>query len=376
MEIGKTHGFRRVFTANPNVGGRYSVLTHFGLVPAALMGIDLFELLDQAAYARRQCSRSHNLASNLGALLGIYIGMGAIRGRDKLTLLTDKALVSLGAWLEQLVAESSGKEGKGIVPVVDEPLAEPDSYGKDRLFVYLRHSGEQDDFVNTLNANDQNVIVLPVPDCYSLAAQFYCWEFAVAVACSLIGVNAFDQPDVQDNKSRTKQKIAEYLAEKRLSEPEAAWEAGGIKVFGTHFEGLGGSSNICDVINSFINLSEEGDYIAINAYVPRDEDAEKELTHLREQILQNTGRATTLGFGPRFLHSTGQLHKGGANSGLFIQITQEDKADLEIPGKDYSFGVLARAQAQGDLEALLARKRRAIRIHLPADAALKIDLIG
>ncbi|MFW5713609.1 MAG: bifunctional transaldolase/phosoglucose isomerase [Brevefilum sp.] len=373
-EIGESHGFRRVFTANPTVGGRYSALTHFGLVPAALLGIDLVELLDRAQTVARKCSNSRDLELNLGALLGIYIGLSAIAGRDKLTVLTDSDLAPFGAWLEQLIAESSGKDGKGIVPVADEPLVDPDSYGDDRLLVYLRDTGERDGFVEDLQNGGQNVIVLNVPDRYSLAAQFYRWEFAVAVACSLIGVNAFDQPDVQDNKKRTKEKIADYLQEGRLKEPKVLWEEQDVRVFGAAFEGLSACETPSEVINAFIDLSKEGDYIAINAYVPRNKETENKLNHLREQILQKTGRATTLGIGPRFLHSTGQLHKGGANNGVFIQITQEDRSDLDIPGKKYSFGVLARAQAQGDLEALLARGRRAIRIHLPADDPLKFDL--
>lgn len=374
VELGETHGFRRVFTANPNVGGRYSALTHFGMVPAALMGLDLQELLDQAERTARQCSRSSDLELNLGALLGIFIGMGALEGKDKLTLLADQELAPLGAWLEQLVAESSGKEGTGIVPIADEPQVALNNYGDDRLFVYLRCSGEQDEFVSSLVNKGHQAIVLRVPDTSSLAAVFYRWELAVAVACSLIGVNAFDQPDVQDNKQRTKQKIADYLENKQLKESEALWARDDGKVFGMPFAGLDACENLPEIINAFIAQSEPGDYIAVNAYVPRDESTERELTHLRKQILSKTGRATTLGFGPRFLHSTGQLHKGGANNGLFIQITQDDQEDLDIPGKNYSFGILARAQAQGDLEALLARGRRVIRIHFPAGARLDFEL--
>lgn len=374
VKVGKSHSFRRVFTANPNVGGRYSALTHFGLVPAALMGIDLRKFLERAAVAARRCSPSRDLALNLSAILGIFVGIGAVDGRDKLTLLTDKDYAPLGAWLEQLIAESSGKAGKGIVPVADEPLAAPEAYGDDRLFVYLRKSGEKDEFVGDLESAGQPVVVLNVPDRYSLGAQFYHWEFAAAVACSLIGVNAFDQPDVQDNKNRTKQKIADYLENEQLSEPEVLWETKGAQVFGTRFNGLSDCKTPVEVIDTFIDLNREGDYIAINAYVPRNEETEEKLNRLRTQILEKTGRATTLGFGPRFLHSTGQLHKGGGNHGLYIQITQADRTDLDIPGKGYSFGVLARAQAQGDLEALLARERRAIRIHLPADAPVEFDL--
>ncbi len=375
VAMGEAHRFRRIFTANPNVGGRYSALTHFGLVPAALMGIDLSTVLEQAAVSARKSSQSREIELNLSALVGIYLGLGAISGRDKLTLVTDSDLAPLGAWLEQLIAESSGKEGKGIVPVAEEPLVDIEQYGDDRLFVYLRTDGEQDAFGDALKKAGHPLITLQAPGGGRLGAQFYRWEFAVAVACSLIGVNAFDQPDVQDNKNRTKQKIADYLEEKRLPEQESLWEGKqGSQVFGLAFEGLKSCETPSEVIQAFIQLAGEGDYIAINAYVPRNAENEQRLTGLRKQILEKTGRATTLGFGPRFLHSTGQLHKGGAKNGLFIQITQEDKADLDIPGKGYSFGILARAQAQGDLEALLARERRAIRIHLPAEGALEFDL--
>jgi transaldolase / glucose-6-phosphate isomerase len=374
VEIGRTHIFRKVFTANPNVGGRYSALTHFGLVPAALRGVDLREFLERAADTSKRCSLPRNLELNLGALLGIYLGLGAMKGKDKLTILADKEASPLSAWLEQLIAESSGKEGKGIVPVADEPLADPVFYGNDRLFVYLRFSGDQDDFVEALRNAKHNVISLQIADRYHLAAQFYRWEFAIAVACSLIGVNAFDQPDVQDSKDRTKQKISDYLQKGQLSELKVLWEKQGAQVSGSAFDGLSACETPSEVINAFTGLSKAGDYIAINAYVPRNAKNVVNLTHLREQIFKRTGRATTLGFGPRFLHSTGQLHKGGANNGLFIQITQADQADLEIPGKDYSFGVLTRAEAQGDLEALLARDRRAIRIHLKAEDTLDFEL--
>jgi len=374
VEMGDSLGFRAVFTSNPNVGGRYSALTHFGLVPAALLGIDLKKFLRKADDVANKCSQSRAIELNLGALLGLLLGLGETAGKDKLTILADEALAPLGAWLEQLVAESSGKEGRGIVPVADEPIISAKGYGSDRNFVYLRKSGTHDEFVSDLKEAGQIVNVLDVPDIYNLAAEFYRWEFAIATACSIMGVNAFDQPDVQDNKNRTKEKISVYEEKGRLDDPKVIWENQGIMVFGTEFEGISTCEKISDVIETFTSLSEDGDYIAINAYLPRNEQNKAKLNRIREKILERTGRATTLGFGPRFLHSTGQLHKGGANNGLFLQITQEDDADLSIPGKKYTFGILARAQAQGDLEALLARDRRAIRIHLQAKDNLDFDL--
>ena len=368
--MGEAQGFRAVFTADPNVGGRYSALTHFGLVPAALMGVDLQKFLARAQEMAERCSPMQPIALNPGAILGIIMGVGAQQGNNKLTLLADQDISPIGAWMEQLVAESSGKEGRGILPVDDEPLLEASSYAQDRLFVYLRISGEHDAFIEALEAVGHAVIVLQLEDRYDLAAQFYCWEFATAVACSLLGVNAFDQPDVQDSKNRTQQKLAFYEEQGYLDEPEVIWERSGTKIYGQSFDGLDACETLQDVIDAFTMLADDGDYIAINAYLARNEHTQTRLTTLRNRILARTGRATTLGFGPRFLHSTGQLHKGGANNGLFLQITQDDENDLEIPNGGFTFGTLARAQALGDLEALMGRDRRVIRIHLEAEDPL------
>jgi len=369
-KLGKKAGFRAIFTADPNVGGRYSALTHFGLVPAALIGIDLEKFLQRAAVVAESCLPLQPIETNLGALLGIIIGEGAKNGQDKLTLLADKAVAPISPWLEQLIAESSGKEGKGIVPIADEPFLDANTYGNDRLFVYIRLTGEKDSAIEQLRDAGKNLLVLELDDAYDLAGQFYLWEFAVAIACSIIGVNAFDQPDVQDSKDRTKEKINLYHEKGSLEDPEVIWQKNEVRVYGYAFPGLKESKILSDVIESFAATAKEGDYVAINAYLPRNVSTEKKLTALRKRILEQVGCATTLGFGPRFLHSTGQLHKGGANHGLFIQITQEDKKDLEIPETDFSFGVLARAQAQGDLEALLARNKQAIRIHLSSEDSL------
>lgn len=365
-DLGESLGFRAVFTADPNVGGRYSALTHFGLVPAALMGIDLKKFISRAQQMADRCSPLQPVALNPGAMLGIIMGVAAVQQQDKLTLLTDGAVAPISAWLEQLIAESSGKAGRGIVPIADEPLVEDSNYSKDRLFVYLRISGDLDDFVAGLENAKHPVIVLKIDDLYDLAAQFFCWELAVAIACSLLGVNAFDQPDVQDSKDRTRRNLTRFQEMGSLAEPEVIWERAGIKAYGQAFKGMADCQSAADLIAAFTAQAEDGDYIAINAYLPRNERTQARLDALRKRILKVTGRPTTLGFGPRFLHSTGQLHKGGANNGLFLQITQDDSKDLEIPGADYSFSVLARAQALGDLEALLGRDRRVIRLHLSA----------
>ncbi len=369
-QLGEESGFRAVFTANPNVGGRYSALTHFGLVPTALIGVNLLRYLWEAEAMAESCSCGQDVAVNPGAVLGIILGLAAVGGRNKLTLVADDALIPLSAWLEQLIAESSGKDGKGIVPIADEPLMAAETYGEDRIFLYLRHDGEQEGFVDRLLAAGQPVLTLDVPDLYRLGGEFYRWEFAIAVACSILGVNAFDQPDVQDNKDRTKKKIQAYIEMGDMKEAPPIWEKDGNQVYGVEFEGLADCESLPNVIAAFTAQANADDYIAINAYLPRNEDTFETLTALRNRLIKTTGCATTLGFGPRFLHSTGQLHRGGANNGLFLQITQTDQEDMDIPEKNHTFSILAHAQAQGDLEALLARDRRAIRIHLKGDEAL------
>lgn len=361
------HGFRKIFRADPNVGGRYSALTHFGLVPAALMGIDIEKLLGRAAWMAKQCILNKETPGerNPGLVLGAVIGQAALDGRDKLTIVADPALASVGSWLEQLIAESSGKLGKGIVPVDVEPLGAPSAYGKDRLFVYLRKDGQLDSALAELQKSGQPgdgstkpaaqpLLVFDVADPYDLGAEFYRWEAATAIACAVLNVNAFDQPDVQDAKDRTKSKIAEYRKDGKLAE-------------GTPVK----LENAKATLSEFLAKAEPGDYVAINAYLPRNAAMAETLMALRVAIRARTGCATTVGFGPRFLHSTGQLHKGGADNGLFIQITADPAKDIDIPTEDMTFGVLERAQALGDLEALTARKRRALRIHLPNPEALQ-----
>jgi len=361
--LAKERGFRKIFNADASVGGRYAVLTHFGLVPAALIGVDLDKFLARAAWMRNECSslsgaeRSRSAAArNPGLVLGAIVGESALGGRDKLTVLSDAALAPLGSWIEQIVAESSGKLGKGIVPVDGELIAEPSAYGKDRLFVYLHQTGEHEADVKKLREAGLPVLEFLIPDSYSLASEFYRWEVAIAVVCHVIGVNAFDQPDVQDAKDSAKAKIAEYQKNGTLTE--------------TALVSLDEAS---DELEPFLARAKTGDYISINAYLPRNAETTAALTELRLALRAKTGCATTLGFGPRFQHSTGQLHKGGADNGLFLQIVADASSDIEIPTQGMSFGTLERAQALGDYEALRARGRRVLRIHLPSvDAVNKL----
>ncbi len=356
--LARERGFARIFNANPLVGGRYSALSHFGLVPAALMGIDIEQFLARAGWMSAQCQPNVPAGRNPGLVLGALMAQAALQGRDKLTIVADPGLESIGSWLEQLIAESTGKQGRGIVPVDLEPLGNLSEYGKDRLFVYLRKSGEHDSALESLQFAGQPLVVFDLSDPYSLAAEFYRWEFATAIACAVLGVNAFDQPDVQDAKDRTKAKIAEYKATGAVSP-------------GTFVS----VEDAPAALQAFLASAKSGDYIAINAYLRRNPAMEAALTELRLKLRAKTGCATTVGFGPRFLHSTGQLHKGGADNGLFLQITADSAVDIDIPGQGMTFGALERAQALGDYEALAARSRRILRIHLQKGAALK-DLLA
>lgn len=363
-QLAHERGFRAVFNPNPDVGGRYSVFTMFGLVPAALMGIDLRKMLQKAVELSTECKPDIPAGRNPGLVLGAILGQAALEGRDKLTLLADPAVAPLSAWLEQLIAESSGKHAKGILPVVNEPLLLTQDYAEDRLFVYLRLDGSQDKFAADLMDKSIPLITLNLDEVYDLSREFYRWEFAIAVACAVLGVNAFDQPDVQDNKNRTKQKIKQYKASGKLDEGLPIWENEDFTIYGSSIQGLDDCKEVSDVLRLYLQKLKPSQYVAINAYLPRVPEMIEELTALHKTILNETGLATTLGFGPRFLHSTGQFHKGGSNKGFFIQITRDPKADITIPAEEISFGTLQRAQALGDLEALLSRKRSAIRLHL------------
>jgi transaldolase/glucose-6-phosphate isomerase len=357
-QLANERGFRKVFNADPNVGGRYSALTAFGLVPASLLGLDVKRLLARAKWMMEQSAPEVLPARNPGLVLGAVMGVAALARRDKLTVLADAPLVAFGSWLEQLIAESSGKDDKGIVPVDREPLGDASVYGQDRLFVYLRQTGECDDEVAALRVAGQPVLEIPVSESYDLGAEFYRWEIAIAVACHILGVNAFDQPNVEDAKKRAKARIADYQGKGHLEKGQFVplQDAG-------------------PALSKFLNASKDGDYIAIAAFLPRNGEMLATLQELRAAIRDKTKRAVTLGFGPRFLHSTGQLHKGGANNGLFLQITADPVDDIDIPTQDLSFGTLELAQALGDYEALTARERRVLRVHLPKPDDVR-ELVG
>ncbi len=364
--------FNKIFLADTTVGGRYSALTAFGMVPAALMGIDISQLLSCAAWMASECSPGQPYGRNPGLVWGTVIGEAALHSRDKLTIVADPEVASFGAWLEQLVAESSGKQGKGILPVNGEVPTDPEKYGSDRLFVYLRRTGKYDGKVKLLRKAGHPVLTQDFLDNYALGSEFFKWEFAVSTACSIIGVNAFDQPDVQDSKNRTVAKISYYKEHQDFSESKPAIKDHGISLYG-NFTPDG--KHVPNIIDQFLQSAKPNDYVAINAYLMRDRKTNAELQQLRSWIRDHTHLATMLGFGPRFQHSTGQLHKGGENNGLFLVITTDPKKDVEIPDEGMSFGILEHGQALGDVEALQARGRRVLRIHL-SNPDLLPDLVS
>ncbi len=351
-QLAEQESFRRCFINPPDVGGRYSVLSYFGLVPAALIGVDTVTLLDRADHIRQECVESKSTNQNPGALLGAIMGTLARLGRDKLTLLTSPSVSSFGLWVEQLVAESTGKDNKGIVPVVGEPLLESVQYGDDRLFVCLRMSNDDNPVIDAAVANiktsQRPLVVLEMEGRYDLGAEFFRWEFATAVAGAILGIHPFDQPDVQAAKQATEAVLREYADSGKL--PQAKETVSLAKL---------------------LTKAGSGDYLAILAYLPQTPGVDNLMADLRRRITAKYGLATTLNYGPRYLHSTGQLHKGGPNTGLFLMVTADHEQDLPVPGSPYTFGVLADAQALGDFKALQSMGRRVARVHLSqGDAAL------
>lgn len=361
--------FRKIFSSDELVGGRFSALTDFGLVPVALLGIDLSRLLDRAEWMQSQCGEYVPAARNPGFALGAALGESALAGRNKLTVLADAPLSSFAGWIEQIIAESSGKNGKGILPVPLEPLGDVTVYGRDRIFVYLRQSGEMDAQVVALQQAGHPVIQLPITNYLEIGAEMYRWEIATAIACSVLGVNAFDQPNVETSKKITKARIADFQKKGKLREGKPAWKSDEASVFSSTL--LTGKT-LKSVLEKFLKKSKAGGYVAINAYLPRNGEMIEALQAMRVAIRAKTGNAVTAGFGPRFQHSTGQFHKGGPKNALFLQITAEPQKDMTVPTEKMSFGTLVRAQALGDYEALVEAKRKVIRVHLASAADVKL----
>ena len=345
-QIARQEQFRAVFPGVPSVGGRYSALSNFGLVPAALIGIDPGLLLDRAREMAQRCASDG--PENAGFELGVVLGEAALLGRDKPTLITPAGLSSFGTWLEQLVAESLGKQGKAIIPIDGEATGQPDVYASDRVFVQLRSTASPDaaadTLVDKLERAGHPVVRIEWHDRYALGAEFFRWEFATAVAGAILGVNPFDQPDVEAAKVVTRRLAGEYEQSGKLPDEDP-----GVKERD---------------IAALLNQLREGDYFALLAFIDMNQAHRNALDAIRGVVRDRRKVATTVGFGPRYLHSTGQAHKGGPNTGVFLMITCDDQQDLPVPDQRYTFGIIKRLQARGDYEVLASRGRRVLRVHL------------
>jgi transaldolase/glucose-6-phosphate isomerase len=362
--------FRHVFVNPSDIGGRYSSLSFFGMVPATLIGLDVLRMLDRAEQMAAASRSKVSAGENPGVWLGGVVGGLAKAGRDKLTFVCSPAIASFGYWVEQLIAESTGKEGTGILPVEGEPLGNPGVYGEDRVFVYLKllssENRDLDAEVKALERAGQPVVTIGLQDLYDLGAEFFRWEFATAVAGAVIGVDPFDQPNVQESKDKTKRLLGEFKATGRLPEGDPIFTDDALRLYGdaASAAALRGSKSLADALRAHLDRVRPRDYVALTAYLQALPAHAETLGKIRLSIRDRFHVATTLGYGPRFLHSTGQLHKGGGDNGVFLQFTANDPVDLPIPGESHSFGVMKAAQALGDLQSLQSRKRRALRIHI------------
>lgn len=377
-DLADQRGFRHTFLNFPDIGGRYSALTYFGMVPAALMGIDITELLERALRMMHACAPSVPISQNPGVSMGAAIGELAVKGRDKLTFLLPAALAPLGMWLEQLVAESTGKEGKGILPVAGEEPGEPGVYGNDRVFVYIDFESSIDARLSkaagALSDAGHPVIIIRMKDMLDMGEEFFRWEIATATAGSVIGINAFDQPNVQESKDNTNRLLKQAGRTGMLREEKPV-----LTVNKLRFYAAGKITDAGALLSSFFSGARRGSYVSLQAYLTETPDTEEQLQTIRTFIRDSLRLATTLGYGPRFLHSTGQYHKGGPATGNFIQLFADGNEDAELPGRPYTFGTFKRAQMLGDLEALEKHRRRVIRVNLgtnnKAGLSALVDLV-
>jgi transaldolase / glucose-6-phosphate isomerase len=374
QKVAEGDRFLHIFFGRPSIGGRYSALSNFGMVPAAVIGIDTKKFLNNAAEMARACGPNVAVEENPGATLGVILGTAAKAGRDKVTIITSPGIADLGAWLEQLLAESTGKIGKGIIPVDREALGSPDVYGVDRVFAYVRlESGadaDQDAKVAAIEKAGQPVVRIAMSDIYELGAEFFRWEIATAVAGSIIGINAFNQPDVEASKVATRNLTSEYEKNGSLPAEKPVLEDSGVKLFTDEknaaelAKAAAGDNSLTGYLKAHLARLKAGDYFAVLGYIQMNAEHEQALEAIRHTVRDKKRVATCLGFGPRFLHSTGQAYKGGPNTGVFLQITCDDSVELPVPGQKYTFGVVKAAQARGDFQVLAERGRRALRVHL------------
>jgi len=366
MKSAQERGFRQVFQSNPDVGGRYSAFTEFGLVPAALIGMDIHRLLDRAWVESENCAFCVSEEKASGLILGAVLGELA-RSRDKMTFLTSSSFRSFPDWLEQLIAESTGKQGKGIVPIVNEPLASIDDYSQDRFFVSLCLEGddrrELEDRMTALEKAGHPTVRIKLREKFDLGREIFCWEIAIASAGSVLGIHPFNQPDVQ---------LAKDFARMAMEKEAMSGEQGksDVKTFSIEEPEV-----LAEALKNWINRARPRDYAALQAYLSPMKEITEALQDIRHALLKRTRLATTMGYGPRFLHSTGQLHKGGPDNGLFLQLVDEPAIDLPIPETDFSFGTLIKAQALGDYRALRQRNRRVLRINLKSDVSGGLEIL-
>ena len=380
----KAAGYRHIVSGEPTIGGRYSALSPFGLVPAAVMGLDVAAFLDETSRMVDAC-RASSAAANPGVELGLLLGTAAVAGQDKLTLIASPGIEGLGAWLEQLVAESTGKNGQAIVPVDLEALAAPDRYGADRVFVYLRLAtapdAAQDAGVAALEAAGATVVRIDVARPLAIGQEFFRWEIATAVASTVMRLNPFDQPDVEASKIETKALTTAYEQAGSLPPESPAVSGGGLQIFAdpktaARVGAAAGAATPEAWLRAHLASIHAGDYFALLAYVEMHARHAGVLQRIRHAVRDRAGVATCVGFGPRFLHSTGQAYKGGSDKGVFLQITADDAVDLAVPGQKYTFGVIKAAQARGDIAVLAERGRRVLRVHLGTDVAAGLETLA
>ena len=377
--------FRKIFLGDPGIGGRYSALSDFGMAPAAAMGIEVAKFLASADEMVRACGPDVAPRNNPGVILGAILGTAHNQGRDKITIAASPGIHDLGAWLEQLIAESTGKNGKGLIPVDRESIGAPEVYGDDRLFVYLRlesaPDAAEDAAIADLQRSGQPAVIISVADVYDLGQEFFRWEFATAVAGSIIGINPFDQPDVEASKIATRKLTDEYERSGSLPKEVPFFEAEGIKLFADEKNAhdlklFADESSLTGYLKAHLDRLQPSDYFALLAFIEMNDEHEELLQIARHAVRDQKRVATCLGFGPRFLHSTGQAYKGGPNTGVFLQITCDDANDLQVPNQKYTFGLVKAAQARGDFEVLAERGRRALRVHLGADVITGLEKLN
>jgi len=378
QQVAAADRFRHIFYGVSSIGGRYSALSNFGMIPAAVMGLNVAKFLKSTEEMVKACGPGAAADVNPGVFLGAVLGTAANQGLDKVTIISSPGIHDLGAWLEQLIAESTGKLGKGIIPIDREKLAKPGAYGNDRVFAYLRletkPDKKQDAAVATLEKDGLPVVRIRVKNVYNLGQEFFRWEMATAVAGAVIGINAFNQPDVEASKIETKKLTSEYESTGKLPPESPFFEAEGLKFYADpkNVAALKGVATLPDVMKSHLDRINAGDYFGVLGYLTMNDENEAALEGIRHTVRDAKKVATVLGFGPRFLHSTGQAYKGGPDTGVFLQITGDDKVDFPVPGQKYTFGVVKAAQARGDFAVLAERGRRALRVHLSRN--VKSDL--